>query len=270
MGDRLRDKTAIIVGGGQTPGETIGNGRATAIRFAQEGARVLLVDIDETLGKETLDIIEKDVGRAFKGGSVLAADITKEADCARIAKTCVDRYGRIDILHNNVGRSRGDNPTHLMDADMWDEIMAMNLKGMFMTCKHVLPVMRAQKSGAIINISSVSSFAGGQTVTYRTSKGAVNTLTQHIAIENAKHGVRCNAILPGLMDTPMAIERRVKERNVTREVVRSERDAAVPLLGKMGTGWDVANAALFLASEEAKFVTGVLLPVDGGALVNRG
>jgi NAD(P)-dependent dehydrogenase (short-subunit alcohol dehydrogenase family) len=265
---RLKDKIAIVVGAGQTPGETIGNGRATALRFAQEGASVLLVDNNEAWATDTSRMIEAD----GHGGrhTVLAADITREADCQRIADTCVARYGRIDVLHNNVGRSRGDRNTPDMDVAMWDEIMALNLKGMFMTCKHVLPQMKKQMSGSIINISSVASLAGRQTVTYKTSKGAVNTLTQHIAIENAKFGVRCNAILPGLMDTPMAIERRHKERNVPREVVRAERDEMVPLLGKMGTGWDVANAALFLASDEAKYITGVLLPVDGGLLVKRG
>ncbi len=270
MGDRLKGKTAIIVGGGQQPGETIGNGRATAIRFAQEGAQLLLVDISEEQAKQTLTQVEKDLGAAFAGGWILTADITREADCKAIAMTCMDHFGRIDILHNNVGRSRGDTATPEMDAAMWDELFAMNLKGMFMTIKHVLPVMRKQRSGAIINISSSSSFASGQTVTYKTSKGAVNTLTQHVAIENAPYGVRCNAILPGLMDTPMAIERRVKERNVSHAVVRRERDEKVPLRGKMGTGWDVANAALYLASDEARFVTGVLLPVDGGRLVHRG
>jgi NAD(P)-dependent dehydrogenase (short-subunit alcohol dehydrogenase family) len=270
MAKRLAGKTAIIVGGGQQPGETVGNGRATAITFAREGAKLLLVDISEMQAKETLSMIEKEQGKEFAGGWILTADITREADCKAIAQTCVDHFGRIDILHNNVGRSRGDKSTYEMDAAMWDEIMAMNLKGMFMTIKHVLPIMRAQQSGSIVNISSTSSYASRQTVTYRTSKGAVNTLTQHVAAENADHGVRCNAILPGLMDTPMAIERRVKERNVTREVVRRERDSQVPLLGKMGSGWDVANAALFLASDEARFVTGVLLPVDGGMLVKRG
>lgn len=147
--------------------------------------------------------------------------------------------------------------------------MAMNLKGMFMTCKHALPVMIAQKSGCIINISSTSSLAARPTVTYKTSKGAVNAFTQHLAMENAPFGIRANAILPGLIDTPMAIERRAKERGVDREVVRAERDALVPL-GYMGSAWDVANAAVFLASEEARYITGVLLPVDGGLLVKRG
>jgi len=262
---RLQGKTAIVVGGGQQPGQTLGNGRAVALRFAQEGANVLVVDISEHWASETLEVIEKEGGR----GSVLAANIANEADCKKIADTCVERYGRIDILHNNVGRSRGDKSTVEMDVAMWDELMDMNLKAMFMTCKHVLPVMREQKSGAIINISSTSSFAARQTITYKTSKGAMNTMTQHMAFENAPFGVRVNAILPGLMDTPMAIERRAKERGVDREVVRGERNAQVPL-GGMGTAWDVANAALFLASDEAAYITGVLLPVDGGLLVKVG
>jgi NAD(P)-dependent dehydrogenase (short-subunit alcohol dehydrogenase family) len=263
---RLKDKIAIIVGAGQQPGDTTGNGRATAIRFAQEGATCLLVDINEEWAQDTLKMIEVEGGK----GSVFAADITKEEDCKAIADTCVERYGRIDILHNNVGRSRGDRPTPEMDADMWDELMAMNLKGMFMTCKHVLPVMREQKSGAIVNVSSTSAFAARPTITYKTSKGAVNTMTQHIAMENAPFGIRANVVLPGLMDTPMAIVRRAKERGLDPDAVRAERNAHVPLLQKMGTARDVANAALFLASDEAGYITGVILPVDGGLLCKRG
>jgi NAD(P)-dependent dehydrogenase (short-subunit alcohol dehydrogenase family) len=263
---RLKDKIAIIVGAGQQPGDTTGNGRATAIRFAQEGATCLLVDINEEWAQDTLKMIEAEGGK----GSVFAADITKEEDCKAIADTCVERYGRIDILHNNVGRSRGDRPTPEMDADMWDELMAMNLKGMFMTCKHVLPVMREQKSGAIVNVSSTSAFAARPTITYKTSKGAVNTMTQHIAMENAPFGIRANVVLPGLMDTPMAIVRRAKERGLDPDAVRAERNAQVPLLQKMGTARDVANAALFLASDEAGYITGVILPVDGGLLCKRG
>ncbi|MGI9383884.1 MAG: SDR family NAD(P)-dependent oxidoreductase [Methyloligellaceae bacterium] len=263
---RLEGKTAIIVGAGQQPGETMGNGRAAAIRFAQEGATVLLVDCDAESAEETLRAVEKEDGT----GSVLQADITNEEDCRKIASTCVERYGRIDVLHNNVGRSRGDKPTPELDAAMWDELMALNLKGMFMTCKHVLPVMREQNSGAIINISSTASTCTSPTLAYKTGKGAVNTMTQHMAFENAPHGVRVNAILPGYMDTPMAIERRAKERGVDREVIRKERDERVPLLKRQGTAWDVANAALFLASDEAQYITGVLLLVDGGRNVNVG
>ncbi len=262
---RLQNKVAIIVGAGQQPGGTIGNGRAVAERFAEEGAALLLVDINEEWVEETRAAVQ----RHGHPASVLRADITREEDCAAIARACMERHGRIDILHNNVGRSKGDRKTTEMDADMWDAIMGMNLKGMFMTCKHVLPHMIAQRAGCIINISSTSSLAARPTVTYKTSKGAVNTLTQHIAMENARHGVRANVILPGLIDTPMAIERRAAERGVPRETIRAERDALVPL-GRMGSAWDVANAAVFLASDEAGYITGVILPVDGGLLEKRG
>lgn len=262
---RLEGKVAIVVGAGQQPGETAGNGRATAARFAEEGATVLLVDANEEWANGTLEVIEKAGGTA----SVLQADITREDDCRAIAETCRARYGRIDILHNNVGRSRGDKGTADLDVAMWEELMRLNLTSMFMTCKHALPIMREQGSGAIINVSSTSSMAARQTITYKTSKGAVNTMTQHLAMENARYGVRVNALLPGLMDTPMAIERRAKERGVERDVIRQERNGQVPL-GSMGTAWDVANAALFLASDEAKYITGVLLPVDGGLLVKIG
>ena len=262
---RLKDKVAIVVGGGQQPGETIGNGRATCVRFAQEGAKVLVVDYDEGRAVETVKMIEDAGGTA----SALAADIVKEANCKAIADTCVERYGRIDILHNNVGRSRGDKGTVELEAEMWDELFELNLKAMFMTCKHVLPVMREQGIGSIINISSTSSLCSRGTIAYKTSKGAINTMTHMMAMENAPWGVRVNVIIPGLMDTPMAIERRAQERGVDRKIVRDERDAQVPLGskikgGRMGTAWDVANAALFLASDEAQYITGVQLPVDGG------
>lgn len=263
---RLKDKVAIVVGAGQTPGETIGNGRATAIRFAQEGAKVLLVDRDEASASDTQKMIADEGGVA----SVLGADITDEAQCKAISDVCVERYGHIDVLHNNVGRSEDDRATPDLDVATWERLMDMNLKGMFMTIKHVLPVMRERQSGSIINISSTASVSICETVTYKTSKGAINTMTQHLAMENAPYGVRANAILPGLMDTPMAIERRAREQGVERDVVRQARDAKVPLLGRMGTAWDVANAALFLASDEAQYITGVLLPVDGGRLVRIG
>ena len=262
---RLAGKIAVIVGAGQQPGGSLGNGRATAERFAQEGATLLLVDIDEAWARDTLAAVERNSHPA----SVIQADITRESDCQAVINACIERYGRIDILHNNVGRSKGDGKTSEVDGETWDSIMALNLKGMFMTCKHALPHMIAQKSGSIINISSTASLAGRPTVTYKTSKGAVNALTQHIAFENAANGVRANAILPGLIDTPMAIERRAQERGVAREVVRAERDALVPM-GFMGSAWDLANAAVFLASDEARYVTGVLLPVDGGLLLKRG
>jgi NAD(P)-dependent dehydrogenase (short-subunit alcohol dehydrogenase family) len=262
---RLAGKVAIIVGAGQEPGDTIGNGRAVAERFAQEGATLLLVDIGQARADATLEAVKKYQTIA----STLVADITKEEDCKMLADVCVQRYGRIDILHNNVGKSEGDRKTAELPVSSWDDIMGLNLRGMFMTCKHVLPVMTKQKTGSIINISSTSSLAARPTLTYKTSKGAINTMTQHIAMENAPFGVRANAILPGFMDTPMAIERRARETGVPREEIRAGRDKLVPM-GYMGSAWDVANAAVFFASDESKYITGVLMPVDGGLLIKRG
>ncbi len=263
---RLKNKTAIVVGAGQQPGETMGNGRAVALRFAQEGARVLCVDISKERAQETVDLIGNEGGQA----EASEVDVTDEDSCRNAVEAARKRFGRIDILHNNVGRSEGDRNTVDMDSTMWDELMALNLKSMFLMSKHVLPVMQDQQSGVIINVSSTSSMAARQTVTYKTSKGAVNTFTQHLAFENARFGIRANAILPGLMDTPMAIERRAREQQVDRDVVRDSRNKLVPLQNQMGTAWDVANAALFLASDEARYITGVLLPVDGGLLVKVG
>ena len=258
-------KVCIIVGAGQQPGQTIGNGRAVAERFAQEGASLLLVDVNADWLDETVQALY-----AYKGTvHSLVADITHESQCQMIAKTCIQHFGKIDVLHNNVGLSKGDGRTSELDVSAWEYIMDRNLKGMFMTCKHVLPHMVQQRSGCIINISSTASFAARPTLTYKTSKAAVNAMTQHIAMENAAFGIRANAILPGLMDTPMAINRRAQEQGVDPELIRQQRSALVPI-GRMGTAWDVANAAVFLASEEAEYITGVLLPVDGGLLQKRG
>ncbi len=263
---RLEHKIAVIVGGGQQPGETLGNGKATALRFAQEGATVVVVDREKERAADTVDAIAREGGKAHP----MLADVTSEDSCKELVAKCVEKFGRIDVLHNNVGRSQGDRPTVDMDAAVWDELMTLNLKSMFLMCKHTVPVMRERKKGAIINISSTSSVAARQTVTYKTSKGAINTFTQHLAWENAAYGIRANAILPGLMDTPMAIERRAREQGVDRDVVREARSKQVPLESRMGTAWDVANAALFLASDEANYITGVLLPVDGGLLIKIG
>jgi len=256
---RLADKIAIVVGAGQTPGATIGNGRATAIRFAQEGATVLLVDSNPDSAAETLELIEQRGGK----GSCLTADITDEAACAGIAASCVDRYGRIDVLHNNVGIGSGDRgPTTITEA-VWDRIFAVNLKGIMFTCKHVLPVMREQGSGSIINISSIAAICEMGLVSYKASKAALNAYTHTLATGGARYGIRANVIMPGLMNTPMAIEGYV-EAGRDRDTLIEQRNASVPLGGEMGSAWDVANAALFLASDEAKFITGACLPVDGG------
>jgi NAD(P)-dependent dehydrogenase (short-subunit alcohol dehydrogenase family) len=260
MTGRLADRAAIVVGAGQTPGETIGNGRATAILFAREGARVLLVDRDLDSAAETQAMIAAEGGRA----EVHQADVTIESDCRSVSEHCVEVYGRIDVLHNNVGIGGGDaGPTQLREED-WDRIMNVNLKSVFLTCKYALPVMREQRGGVITNISSVAAVCAVGIVAYKTSKAGLNAYTHALATGNAKYGIRVNAIMPGLMNTPMAIEGISQARGIGREALIEQRDALVPLGNKMGTAWDVANAALFLASDEASFITGAILPVDGG------
>jgi NAD(P)-dependent dehydrogenase (short-subunit alcohol dehydrogenase family) len=263
---RMKDKVVIVVGGGQTPGETIGNGRATALLFAREGAQVLVADRRLGSAEETCAMIASEGGAA----AAFEMDVTREADCEALMAACVKRYGRIDVLHNNVGIGGGDAGVQHIELAAFERIMRVNLEGPLLTCKHVLPIMRAQRSGAIINISSLASVAAATgMVAYKTSKAALNALTETLAMANARYGIRVNAILPGLINTPMAIEGISAARGLPRERVIEERDRQVPL-GKMGTAWDVAHAALFLASDEAAFITGVLLPVDGGQGVRVG
>lgn len=257
---RLAGKVAIVVGAGQTPGETIGNGRATALLFAREGARVVLVDRRLDSARETGEMIKSEGGESI----AVEADVTDEAACREVAEACVAEYGRIDVLQNNVGIGGGDaGPTHLTE-EAWDRIMDTNLKSVFLTCKHVLPVMREQRSGCITNISSVAAVCAVGIVAYKTSKAGVNAYTHALATGNARYGIRVNAIMPGLMNTPMAIEGISEARGIPREELIRQRDAQVPLGAKMGTAWDIAYASLFLASDEAGFITGVILPVDGG------
>jgi len=257
---RLDGKTAVICGAGQTPGQTIGNGRAMAVLFAREGARVLCVDRVAERAQETVDMITAEGGQAF----ALAANIAKADGADAVVAAAGETLGRLDILVNNVGVGGGDGPAHKVDEDAFDRILAINLKGAWLTSKAAIPVMREQGGGAIVNISSLASLAGGTQVAYEVSKAAMNRLTTSIAQSNAKCGVRCNAILPGLMDTPMAVAGIAQATGQDVEAVRQARGARVPLRAKMGTAWDTAYAALFLASDEAAFITGVLLPVDGG------
>jgi len=268
MADRLAGKVAIVVGAGQGPGEGLGNGRATALRFAQEGARVVAADFRLDSAEETAAMAAKEGGQCV----AFAADVTVEANLAAMIAFARERWGRIDILHNNVGVSiaGGDaGPLEITEA-AFDRIAAINLRGTIMACKHVLPVMRAQRAGAIVNISSVAAWENYPYVAYKATKAALIAYTQQLAIQNAEYGVRANVILPGLMDTPMAVDTRARATGKSRAEVAAMRDARVPLRRRMGSAWDVANAALFLASDEANFITGAALPVDGGALVNIG
>lgn len=266
MAGRLEGKAAIVSGAGQTPGETIGNGRAIALLFAREGAEVLCVDRILERAEETAAMIEKEGGKAF----AVQANIVKAADCEAVAKAALDRWGRIDILVNNVGIGGGDGPAHRIEEAAFDRILEVNLKGAWLITRAVLGPMREKKAGSIVNISSLASMAGGGQVAYEVSKAGVNRLTTSVAQSNGRYLVRCNAITPGLMDTPMAIEGIARASGRTAQEVRDERNPRVPLGGRMGTAWDTAYAALFLASDEARFITGAILPVDGGGGVRIG
>lgn len=260
MADRLKGKTALVVGAGQTPGETIGNGRAMSILFAREGAQVLCVDRVAERAEETAAMIVAEGGQA----TAFTANVTKASEVEAMIAEAKARLGRIDILVNNVGIGGGDGPAHRVEEAAFDRILSVNLKGMWLTIKAAIPTMREQGGGAIVNISSLAGIAGGAQVAYEVSKAAVNRLTTSVAQSNAAKGVRCNAIMPGLMDTPMAVAGIAQASGQEQEAVRAARNARVPLGGKMGNAWDTAYAALFLASDEAGFITGAILPVDGG------
>ena len=260
----LENKTAIVVGGGQTPGETIGNGRATAIQFAREGARVLVADRDLTSAQETAAMINDEGGEAL----ICQVDVRNEPDIEAMVNLAMDSWGKIDILHNNVGVSIAGHDARIEDMtpDSFNLLVEINLRAMVLSTKQVLPPMRKAGSGVILNISSMAARKAYPLVGYKTTKAAVIALTEQTAALNARYGIRANVILPGLMNTPMAVESRVSA-NKSREDVIAERDAQVPLGRKMGTAWDVAHAAAFLASDRAGFITGVALPVDGGTSV---
>lgn len=259
MTGRLEGRVAVVVGAGQTPGETMGNGRATALAFAREGARVLCVDRVEERAAATVAEIRAAGGEA----AAHTADVTSEAACAGVVTACLDTFGGLDVVHNNVGIGLGDaGPTGITEA-AWDRIMAVNLKGAVFVTKHALPHLRAQRRGVVLNVSSIAAVCAVGLIAYSASKAALNAYTRNLAIANAPYGIRVNAIMPGLMNTPMAIESHVAAGADRAELV-ARRDASVPLAGGMGDATDVANAAVFLASDEARFITGAVLPVDGG------
>ena len=263
--NRLDGKAALVVGAGQTPGDTIGNGRATALLFAREGASVFCVDRHLDRAEETAAMIVAEGGRA----AAYAADIRIDDECAALVANARDRFGAIHILHNNVGGGSGDGPVETTDPVKFTAILQLNLTAMMQTIRHVLPVMRQQGGGAIVNISSLASIAPAGIIAYEVSKAGVNKLTTSIAALHARDRIRCNAIMPGLIDTPMAIQGWSSMTGEEQTRLRAKRDARVPL-GRMGTAWDVAHAALWLASDDARFVTGALLPVDGGQSVRVG
>ncbi|MBV8425745.1 MAG: SDR family oxidoreductase [Hyphomicrobiales bacterium] len=265
---RLRDKVAIVLGAGQSPGKGLGNGRATVLRFVQEGARVLAVDNNLSSAEETVAMARHSAGECV----AFRADVAMESNLADMVEATRRRWGRVDVLHYNVGVSiaGGDAPIEEITEAAFDHIATLNLRGAIMACKQVLPLMRGQRSGVIITISSTAAWEQYTNVAYKAMKAGMIAFTQQVAIQNAEFGIRANVILPGLIDTPMAVDTRARASGKSRAEIAASRDAQVPLRHKMGTAWDVANAALFLASDEANFITGVALPVDGGALVRIG
>jgi NAD(P)-dependent dehydrogenase (short-subunit alcohol dehydrogenase family) len=262
----LDGKVAVVIGAGQSPGEGLGNGRAAAIRFAREGARVLAVNRSIESAEETASMIRSEGGDAV----AFKADIQKEADIIAAITEAHRRWGSLDVLHNNVGVSLGGGDADLMDIteEQFDNIYRSNLRGTAFTCKHALAIMRQQRSGAIVNVSSAAAVGLYPYAAYKATKAGVNALTEQLALQNAKFNIRVNAILPGLIDTPMAVETRSRRFSKSRDEINAERNAKVPLL-RQGTGWDVANLALFLASDEASFITGECILVDGGRILNR-
>lgn len=269
MNGRLQGKVAIVVGAGQFPGESVGTGRATALRFMQEGATVLAVDRNLESARETIELAGDAAGRS----EAFESNVTVSESLKAAAEFAVTQWGRIDILFYNVGVSiaGGDRPIEEITDEAFDRITSINLRGAVMAAKYVVPVMRQQQSGVVINVASVSAIETTRpNVTYRTSKAGLIALTQQLAIQHAAHGIRANAILPGIIDTPMSVDQRVQLLGGSREELVAKRNREVPLRGRQGTGWDVANAAVFLASDEAGFITGVSLPVDGGMLMRIG
>lgn len=260
MAGRLADKVAIVVGAGSSaPGW--GNGKATAVTFAREGAKVLCVDLDAATAAETAAIITGEGGEA----RAFTADASRSADLAAMTKACLDAWGRIDVLDNNVGIAVVGGVVELEEAE-WDRVMAINLKSCFLAMKHVIPVMERQGAGAIVNISSVSGirYTGVPYASYYASKAAMNHLTRTTAVQYAPRNIRVNAILPGLMETPMvASSAGLTAAYGGLEEVWRARARQVPM-GFGGNAWDVANAALFLASDESRYITGHELVVDGG------
>ena len=266
--DRLKGKVAMVVGAGSI-GPGWGNGKATAVTFAREGAQVFCVDRNGAAAEETAKIINDEGGKA----AAFTADVARHNEIEAMVAACLKAYGRIDVLDNNVGIAEMGSVVEVGE-ESWDRVFTVNLKSAYLTMKHVIPVMVKQGGGSIINISSIASIrhVGISYVSYNASKAAMNQLTRSTAIEFAKNHVRVNAILPGLMKTPMVEHSAGLANSYAKgdvEAMWRARDAQVPM-GHMGEAWDVANAALFLASDESKYVTGIELVVDGGITCKAG
>jgi NAD(P)-dependent dehydrogenase (short-subunit alcohol dehydrogenase family) len=255
---RVEDKVAIVTGAGSTPGPGIGTGKATAVVLAREGARVLLVDLHPERAQATLELIEEEGGKAH----VFGADVTKDDRCAAMVQAAVDAFGTVDILVNNIGRPAVGTVVDTTEDD-WDLAFAINLRTAFLASKHAIPVMAAKGAGAVVNISSISALRGDGTVAYSAAKGGLSAMTVDMAYSHGRQGIRVNAIAPGHITTPMISS---VQGDGPEAAFRDRMRAEAGLLGTPGDGWDVAWAAAFLASDEARWITGVTLPVDSGVL----
>ena len=250
---RLEGKIAIVTGAGSR-GPGTGNGKATAILFAREGAKVLLVDLFEERALETHRIIQEEGGESI----VFEADLTKETKAREMVEYAIAQYGRLDILHNNVGIGMPGSVLDMTEED-WDRILAVNVKSMAFSCKYAIPKMMESGGGSIINISSIAAMRGLGIAAYALTKGGIIALTRTMAVQHARDNIRVNCIAPGTVYTPLVTEGLTEEG-------RALRLDSVPL-GTEGTAWDIGWAAVYLASNEARWVTGVVLPVDGGLTI---
>ncbi len=260
---RMAGKVALVLGAGSSahdePGARWSNGAAAAALYAREGAKVVAVDLVAQAAEATRALIARDGGEAI----ACAADVTRSTDIAAAVARTLATYGRIDVLHNNVGVTIMGGPLELSE-EAWQRGLDLNLTGAFLACKHVLPVMLAQGKGAIVNISSAAAVTINEYpyASYYAAKAGLNHFTRAMALQYAARGIRVNAVMPGIMDTPLIYQQIAGQYADVAAMVRA-RDARSPT-GKMGDAWDVAYAALFLASDEAKYVNGVCLAVDGG------
>ena len=255
---RLENRIALVFGAGSV-GPGWGNGKASAVAYARAGARLICVDITPEAADETAAIIRGEGGVA----EAMVCDVTREAEVASVVAKTVALFGTIDVLHNNVGHAKMGGPPDITEAE-WQRELDLNVTGMFLACRHAIPVMLKANRGVITNISSAAGirYTGYPYVSYYAAKGAVDQFTVGVAVQYARQGLRCNAILPGLMDTPLIYQQISGQYASPADMIQARHEASPT--GRMGTAWDIANAAVFLASDEAQYINAVCLPVDGG------
>ncbi|MEM8985391.1 MAG: SDR family NAD(P)-dependent oxidoreductase [Pseudomonadota bacterium] len=262
---RFKDKVVVVAGAGSI-GPGWGNGKAAALVYAREGATVVAGDINLEAAQETQGIIEKEGGVC----SAKDVDVCSQESVEEFFKFVQDTYGRVDVLHNNVGVTL-IKPVAEHSLEEWESGIAINLNSTFLTCRSAIALMKANGGGAIVNTSSIADrrWVGVSMPSYASAKAAVVQLTRSIALENAAYNIRANVVVPGYMDTPTIVAAYTDTVSGEIEKMRAKRSAAVPL-GRMGDAWDIANAAAFLASDDARYITGTELLVDGGLTSSMG